>query len=83
MIKKIRFSYSWLILISIPVFLVAMVVFRAAPANQFRAVLGLCALYLGGAILHHWQDKSLTLELIIEYVLMAGLVLLIFQGLMI
>lgn len=80
---KIKFSYTWLVIVTLPVFFTAMFVFRSSSAIQFKAILTLVALYLLGAILHHRQDKSLTLEMLIEYVLIAGLVLLILQGLMI
>lgn len=82
-LAKLKFSYTWLIVITVPVFLVAMFVFRSSSAIQFKAILILVTVYLIGAIVHHWQDKSLTLEMLLEYVLIAGLVLLILQGLMI
>lgn len=82
-VRNLHFSYGWLIAVSMPFFIASLILFRSSSSNQFKAVLGLVVLYLGGAILHHFQDQSLTLELIIEYVLIAGLVLLILQGLII
>ena len=50
---------------------------------QFQILVMLSVLYLGWALLHHNLDKSLTLEIIIEYVLTALLAMVILYGVLI
>lgn len=38
--------------------------------------------YLLAALVHHLRDKTLHLDIVIEYILLAALALVIFQGLL-
>lgn len=80
-VLRLRFDYGVLILMTVPFFVLSIYFLRYSPQAQFESILMFTALYLGGAILHHWLDKTLTLELLIEYFLIAALALLIIQGL--
>ncbi len=48
--------------------------------NQLSVLVVLILGYLVWALLHHLHDKSLTLEVILEYILTAALVLVILLG---
>jgi hypothetical protein len=80
-IHLVGFNYTWLLALTFPVALVTLIVFRYAPAISFGILAGVTLIYLVGAIWHHFQDKTLTVEIIIEYILIAALALLILQGL--
>lgn len=57
--------------------------FQDMPLMQFQILVILSILYLGWALLHHNLDKSLTLEIIIEYVLTALLAMVILYGILV
>lgn len=42
----------------------------------------LIVFYLTWATAHHWIDKSLTLEIVLEYVLIVGLTFVVLYGLL-
>lgn len=71
----------WVLTLFIPVFLVALFIFRFSPQTQFQIFVLAALVYLAVALIHHYKDKTLTLEIIIEYILIAALALLILQGL--
>ncbi len=56
--------------------------FQFVPKAQFVILNLLVVFYLGWAISYHHFDKSLKLEIIIEYVLIAALALAFFYGLL-
>ena len=83
MIKSLK-KHSVLVLFLITVFsLIAVFNFRSSPLIQFQILVTLSVCYLGWALLHHNLDKSLTLEVIIEYVLTALLAVVILYGILI
>ncbi|MCL5785014.1 MAG: hypothetical protein M1142_06720 [Patescibacteria group bacterium] len=80
-IKKI--NLIWILAASTPLFIISLFVYRFSRVLQMR-ILGLAAVvYLGAALLHHYKDRTLTLEIAIEYILIAALALIILQGLFI
>lgn len=64
-------------------FLVLMFIFRNQSFIQFELVIACAICYLAVAFVHHHFDKSLTLEIAIEYILIAALALIILQGILI
>ncbi len=76
--KALNLSYFYM-----PVALIILgvfYIFRNQPKLQFQLVVIAAIIYVILALLHHLKDKSLTLEIIIEYILMAALVIIILQG---
>lgn len=45
-----------------------------------KIVVGISLIYLTYSLIYHYRDKSLTFETVLEYILMAGLVLVILLG---
>lgn len=58
-------------------------ILRGNTLLQFEVVVIAGLAYLSIALVHHHFNKSLTLELIIEYILIAILALVILQGLLV
>lgn len=56
---------------------------RFSRTLQFQVFLGAALTYFLVAIIHHLRDKSLTLEIIVEYILIAILALVVFQSLVV
>lgn len=81
LIKKI--SPVWILILSIPVFVGLLIIFRFSSQKQMQVLIAASILYVATAILHHFQDKTLTKEIIMEYILIAVLALLLLQGLLI
>lgn len=79
LLKKI--NLVWVMVFSTPLFLAALFIFRYTPTTQFEIFSLAATTYLIVALIHHYRDKTLTLEIIIEYFLIAALALLILQGL--
>lgn len=78
------FSVSpvWGLVVATPIFLITLFLFRTSSGWQLRIILLTTAIYLGAALLHHKKDKSLTAEIVIEYILIVVLALVIIQGLL-
>lgn len=79
--KNLRFKTFgavWLLILAVPLLLAAMVVSRNSLDMQFKILLLAALLYLAVATFHHLKDKTLTFEIIIEYILIAALALIIF-----
>lgn len=75
-----RMSLSYLYMPLVLVFLISLYFFRASAIYQVEVIIGAAITYVTIALLHHHLDKSLTLEIIIEYILIAILVVIILQG---
>ena len=54
--------------------------FRSNNGLQIQVLFLTSILYVLVSLLHHYLDKTLSLEIIIEYVLIAGLSLIILTG---
>lgn len=81
LIKKI--SPIWILILSTPIFIGLLIISRFSKNMQFQVLLVISVVYVSIAVLHHFQDKTLTMEIIIEYILIAVLALLLLQGLLI
>lgn len=75
-----KLNLIWVFVFSIPLFAFTLFFYRFVPKMQFFVFLAAALLYLAVALFHHFRQKSLTLEIIIEYILMAVLALIILQG---
>ena len=60
--------------------LIFVIKFANAPRVQFQILTALAILYLSWAFFHHTLDKTLKLEIVIEYVLTALLAIIILYG---
>lgn len=78
-----KISVMWILILSIPFFMGLLIIFRFSPERQMQIFISASIVYVFTAILHHFQDKTLTMEIIIEYILIAVLALLLLQGLLI
>lgn len=81
LIKKI--SPIWISILSTPFFIGLLIIFRFSSQRQMQVLITASIMYVITAILHHFQNKTLTNEIIIEYILIAVLALLLLQGLLI
>lgn len=63
--------------------LVSLYLFKNDPVMRFQAIIALAINYTAWAIFHHYLDKTLTLEIVIEYVLIACFVLVILSSILI
>lgn len=70
----------WILTISSPIFILAFILFRFSPGLQFQILILAALVYFAVALLHHYRERTLTLEIIIEYILIAVLALLVLQG---
>ncbi|KKR80446.1 MAG: hypothetical protein UU73_C0001G0216 [Candidatus Daviesbacteria bacterium GW2011_GWA1_41_61] len=70
------------IFFTVPIFIFTLFAYRFSPQIQFQIFTLAAIIYVIVALVHHHKDKSLTLEIIIEYVLIAALALIILQGLL-
>ncbi len=77
-IKKHSFSLIYLPIAL--VFLVIMFYFKEDPKIQIQIVVASAVLYVAMALAHHKFDKSLTFEIIVEYILLALLVVILLSG---
>lgn len=86
MIKKIKLYIKkldllWMFVGSLPFFLIALFWFRFSPKIQFIIFFIATCFYLIIALIHHFRHKTLILEIVIEYILIAILALIIVQSL--
>lgn len=72
----------WFWIISVPFFIILLLIYRNFYLGQFMILTAATLLYLVFAIVYHLQDKTLRLEVVIEYVLLAILALIVFQDLL-
>lgn len=73
---------TWILIITTPLFMASLWYFRFLPKVQFEVGLLASLTYLTVALLHHLKDKSLTSEVVIEYVLLAALAVIILQSIL-
>ncbi len=83
MIKVIQQNSILIFAIITLVALVGLLQFRSLPLAQFQTLVALAFFYLGWAIIHHYLDRTLNLEVAIEYVLIALLAIVILYGILI
>lgn len=70
-----------LFIITIPLFLIALYWFRFSPITEFVIFSIAAIIYLVMALIHHFRAKTLILEIVIEYILIAILALVVIQSL--
>lgn len=75
---KVKFNFIWLLFFAAPLLTVALFIFRNSSGIQFKILILAALLYLAATTLHHMKDKTLTFEILIEYILIAALALIIF-----
>lgn len=73
-----RLNFVWLLIFITPLLLTILVAFRNSSGTQFRILILAALLYLTATTFHHMKDKTLTFEILIEYILIAALALVIF-----
>lgn len=77
-------KYHVVIFISVAlVALVGVLFYRNNPSYQLAIIFTLIVGYLAWALNYHRLDKSLNLEVVLEYILTALLILIIFYGILI
>lgn len=81
--KHLRLNWFWIFVITVPLSILALLKFRSSGVLVFQILTGMTIIYLISALLHHVHHKNLTLEIFIEYVLMAALALIVLQSLLI
>lgn len=79
-ILLLKKRFIFVLILSVIIFGIALL---KLPAWQPGIFTGIVLLYLLWALLHHFIEKSLTLEIALEYILTAIFVLIFFLGLMI
>lgn len=74
-------NLSLLFALTIPIFIVALYWFRFSPVTEFIIFSIAAVVYLIMALVHHFRHKTLILEIVIEYILIAILALVVIQSL--
>ncbi len=80
-IKKL--SSNTIFIITIPILLSILFWFRFAPQKQFIVFFIATIIYLILALIHHFREKTLIIEIVIEYILIAILALVVIQSFLI
>ena len=84
MIKHIqRINLMWVYIILAPVLFSMLLFFRNQQLVVFSIAVMAAIFYVTVALLHHHRDKTLTVEVTLEYVLTAVLAIVILQSLII
>lgn len=76
-LKNFHLSLSWVLVAATPVFLALLYLNSASSYQQFKILALAAVTYLTAASWYHFKDKTLTFEIIIEYILIAALALVI------
>ncbi len=80
--KKIaEINLLWIFIFTVPLFIGAIIVSPYSPKLQFMILTIAALIYFSLAMVHHHKDKSLNLEIIVEYFLIAAISLIIVQSL--
>ncbi len=77
--RTIKLNLTHLFLPIATLFIVLMFMFRDSTRVQMEIVAIGALIYVGIAFIHHHLDKTLTFEVIVEYILIAALTLIILQ----
>jgi hypothetical protein len=76
----LKVDLGHLMFFAAPVFVLFIYLFRYSPVLQFQVLSLSVMVYLLIALSHHHHTKTLSLEIIVEYILISGLTLIILQG---
>lgn len=79
-ISNIHKQTIYILITTIIVTIFALFKLAYNPGLQFSILAGIVFLYLGWAIFYHHIDKTIRLEIVIEYVLTAALALTFIYG---
>lgn len=74
---RFKFNFVWLLIFITPLLLTALFVSRNSSGTQFKIIILAALLYLATTTFHHMKDKTLTFEIMVEYILIAALALVI------
>ncbi|KKQ67280.1 MAG: hypothetical protein US86_C0001G0207 [Candidatus Daviesbacteria bacterium GW2011_GWA2_38_24] len=84
MIKKfLKLDLMHLFLVFSIIAFAALLIFKQNTLLKINIVALTSIIYLSMALVHHYKDKTLTLEVIIEYVLIALLAIVVVSGFLI
>ncbi len=78
-----RINLMWIYIALAPVLFSMLILFRNQQVVVFSIATLAALFYVVVALLHHYQDKTLTVEVTLEYVLTAVLAIVILQSLII
>lgn len=78
----VRINILWLLVFFTPLFAAGIIYFKSNKSIQIEILTMSAIVYVSVAILHHWRDKTLTREIVAEYVLLAVLALIIVLSLL-
>lgn len=79
-VKLAHFNVGWILVFILTIFALLVVVFRFSKQSVFLLLLLAACIYFVIAIIHHIRDKTLKLEILLEYILIAVLSLIILQS---
>lgn len=79
--KFIEFNLIWIFVFTVPLFIAGIIVSPYSPQLQFMLLTIASLIYFSLAMIHHHRNKSLKIEIIVEYFLIAMLCLIIVQSL--
>ena len=72
---KLKFTVMNIMVLLSPIFLLGIYYFRNLPFLQIEVISIAAIVYLSLAILHHIKDKSIHIDLMLEYVFVSILIL--------
>ncbi len=72
---KLKFTVMNIMVLLSPIFLLGIYYFRSLPYLQIEVISIAAIIYLSLAILHHIKDKSIHIDLMLEYVFVSILIL--------
>lgn len=75
-----RISFSLIFVTFLPIFVAALSYFYGLTKVQFGVVVMAALLYLILAMLHHYRDKTLTFDTMVEYVIVAIVIFIVLVG---
>jgi hypothetical protein len=78
--KLYKFSPMWAFVTSVPFFLLLLYAVRNSSMSVLTVLSIVCIVYLTIALIHHYLDRTLHFEVIVEYVLLALLSLVVLQS---
>lgn len=77
--KTTKFEFTHLYLPVAVISAIFIILFRGQNKLQVDTLVASAFIYMGIVLAHHQKDKSLTIEVLLEYILIAALSLLILQ----
>lgn len=78
--KLAHFNLGWILVFILTIFALLVVIFRFSKQSVFLVLLLAACIYLTIATIHHIRDKTLKLEILLEYIFIAVLALIILQS---